>query len=327
MASVQPDQALPTSETMAHDHGPLTLHPDFDQGDTILQSVDGVGFCYDLAVLGRYSRVFKDLSTLPRSQRDSCKITMLDACSKAIAFVLHVIQHSQEEWDESCTTDKASLNDLEEVLEEVLEMIDTFHMESLPEMILEWAKQSETKETGVMYCLSCLSGVGDRQYWATRCLNRPDLEEQVGPAFDLLRRYSPEDALALGRLTIRWNATVENFEQLFMADTSFSRFDDECKGAQLCETYQTFDGSNEQLKWHVLRELVPVVQGAPQDPEEARLDLVLVCNNNLSCRKCARRMINIAQLVWKRTMVPPPWILHPTHPSLVSEVTARRRQM
>lgn len=314
-------QPLPPRKSI-DEQGPVSLHPDFNQGDVILQSADGVGFCYDIATLGKYSPVFRDLSTLPHSERSSCRIPILDASSKAIAFVLHVVQHSQEECPDAHGADRASLTELEDVLEEVLEMIDTFDMDSLTELILEWGRQVDAPP-GVMYCLVCLTGVGDKQYWATRCLSVSEAEQR-GPAFKLLKRYSPEDAVALGRAGIKWRAAVDEFERVFMADEEISHFGGKC-AEQPCPVYQTFDGDSGQLKWHILRELVPVVLAAPLEPEEARLDLMLVCNNDLACRKCARRMSSLALHTWKLTMAPPPWILHSTHPSLVSEIKARRR--
>lgn len=321
-ASIVSEEAQLPARKSLDEQGPLSLHPDFSQGNVILQSADGVGFCYDIATLGKYSPVFRDLSTLPHSKRSSCRIPILDASSKAIAFVLHVVKHSQEECPDAHSSDRASLDHLEDVLEEVLEMIDTFNMESLTELILEWGRQVEAPPE-VMYCLVCLTGVGDRQFWATRCLPLPE-EEQCGRAFKILNRYSPEDAVALGRMGIKWRAAVEEFERSFMADEDISHFGGKC-AEEPCSVYGTFDGDCGQLKWHILRELMPVILAAPMDPEEARLDLVLVCNNNVGCRKCARRMSSLTQHIWKLTMAPPPWILHPTHPSLVSEIKARRR--
>lgn len=319
-------QAPPTRKINIDEQPPLTLHPDFNKGNVILQSADGVGFCYDIATLGKYSTVFRDLSTLPHSNRSSCRIPILDASSKAIAFVLHVVQHSQEECPDEHSADPALLADFEDVLEEILEMIDTFDMDPLTELILEWGRQVDAPP-GVMYCIVCLTGVGDKQYWATRWLSLSEDEEEEareGPAFKLLERYSPEDAVALGRMGIKWRAAVEEFEHDFMADRDLSRFGSRCSNLP-CPVFEAFDGNTRQLKWHVLQEIVPVILAAPQDPEEARLDLVLVCNNTIACRKCARKMSNLALHTWKLKMIPPPWILPPTHPSLVSEVKARRR--
>lgn len=219
--------------------------------------------------------------------------------------------------------------------EEVLEVMVAFELDSLKYVVFDALKLSraahlaDTTQPGpalsaeYLYAFACRYQIGNKSYWATRCLasawhkglvpgaeplDRPRVRFSDLDAYPL-SKIEPSDFEALkdmfGRFNRSFSIFVSNFAGTPRSDTN-TRFGRACKTCPIKTEHETW----QKFKRALLREHVaPLVITAPQFMRKRHF-LTDTLRQFIDCTRCADRIIHMCLNLWKRVQ-PDAWSFNP----------------